>query len=50
MPLYAIVWRTYRGSMNAVRRIGEAVEGEGAFLWVLVALLAVAIVLRGPPT
>jgi len=49
MPLYAIVWRTYRGSMNAVRRIGEAVEGEGAFLWVLVALLAVAIVLRGPP-
>lgn len=50
MPLYAGAWRTYRWSMNAVRGIGEAVEGEGAFLWVLVALLAVALVLRGSPT
>ena len=50
MPLYAVVWRVYRTSMNAVRMVGEAVEGEGAFLWVLVALLAVALVLRGSPT
>jgi len=50
MPLYAVVWRMYRTSMNAVRMVGEAVEGEGAFLWVLVALLAVALVLRGSPT
>jgi hypothetical protein len=33
--------------MAAVRGIGEALEGEGAFLWVLVALLAVALVLQG---
>jgi hypothetical protein len=46
-PLYAGVWRLYRATMAAVRGIGEAVEGEGAFLWVLVALLAVALVLQG---
>ncbi len=46
-PLYAGVWRLYRATMAAVRGIGEALEGEGAFLWVLVALLAVALVLQG---
>jgi hypothetical protein len=46
-PLYAGVWRVYRATMAAVRGVGEAVEGEGAFLWVLVALLAVALVLQG---
>ena len=46
-PLYNGVWRVYRATMTAVRGIGEAVEGEGAFLWVLVALLAVALVLQG---
>jgi hypothetical protein len=46
-PLYEGVWRIYRATMGAVRGIGEAVEGEGAFLWVLVALLAVALVLQG---
>jgi hypothetical protein len=46
-PLYAGVWRAYRATMAAVRAVGEAVEGEGAFLWILVALLAVALVLQG---
>jgi hypothetical protein len=46
-PLYTGVWRIYRATMAGVRGIGEAVEGEGAFLWVLVALLAVALVLQG---
>jgi len=46
-PLYAGVWRVYRTTMAGVRVIGDAVEGEGAFLWVLVALLAVALVLQG---
>jgi hypothetical protein len=46
-PLYAGVWRVYRATMGAVRAIGEALEGEGAFLWVLVALLAVALVVEG---
>jgi hypothetical protein len=36
--------------MNGVRIVGEAVEGEGAFLWVLVVLLAAALILRGSPT
>jgi len=46
-PLYAGVWRLYRATMAAVRGMGEALEGEGAFLWVLVALLAVALALQG---
>ncbi|MCX6070937.1 MAG: hypothetical protein NTU91_08790 [Chloroflexi bacterium] len=46
-PVYAAVWRVYRATMAAVRAIGEALEGEGAFLWVLVALLAVALVVQG---
>lgn len=49
MPVYSAVWRAYRWLMNGVRIVGEAVEGEGAFLWVLVVLLAAALVLRGPP-
>lgn len=47
VPLYAAAWKAYRAAMNLIRRVGEAVEGEGAFLWVLVALLAVALVMRG---
>jgi len=50
MPVYTGVWRAYRSLMTSVRVVGEAVEGEGAFLWVLVALLAAALVLRGSPT
>lgn len=46
-PLYAAGWRGYRAAMILIRRVGEAVEGEGAFLWVLVALLAVALVMQG---
>jgi hypothetical protein len=46
-PVYAGVWRVYRATMAAVRAIGEALEGEGAFLWVLVALLAVALIVQG---
>ena len=44
---YAAVRRLYRATMAAVRGVGQALEGEGAFLWVLVALLAVALVLQG---
>ncbi len=49
-PVYSGAWRAYRSVMTTVRAVGEAVEGEGAFLWVLVALLAAALVLRGSPT
>jgi hypothetical protein len=50
MPVYRGAWRAYRSLMNGVRIVGEAVEGEGAFLWVLVVLLAAALILRGSPT
>jgi hypothetical protein len=46
-PLYAAVWRVYRGTMTLVRGLGEILEGDAAFLWVLIALLAVALVAQG---
>lgn len=46
-PIYDGVRRAYRAVMAILCSISEAVEGEGAFLWVLVALLAVVLILRG---
>jgi hypothetical protein len=47
-PLYGLLWGTLRGVLGAIRGIGEATEGEGAVLWMMVVVVLVALALGRP--
>lgn len=46
-PLIRGVWRVYRGVLGLAGGVGYALEGEGAFLWVLALVALVAALLAG---
>ena len=46
-PLARAVWRVYRGVLGVAGSVGYALEGEGAFLWVLALVALVAALLAG---
>jgi hypothetical protein len=45
-PVYRLIGWVYRGSMRWVRGVRSILEGEGAMLWLLVVILALAVFFR----
>jgi uncharacterized protein (DUF488 family) len=46
-PLAHGVWRLYQGLLGVAASVGYALEGEGAFLWVLALVALAAALLAG---
>jgi hypothetical protein len=46
MPIYRLLWRGLAQMAQAVRLIGDVLEGEGAMLWTYVILLLIILAVR----